>query len=206
MSGRLELPGIALGGKMKKKFWVGLVLLLILSFIVTSTWAAVWTLNNAVGPLNGGALTYSLTSKGSHEAILTFDLLGYGTVDGNNRHADTFNLAINGVKVFAGGFNMGGGGDTFVTTSEEATILSTVSNGRHQGGLTQFRVVFPLLSGTNTIVFNYGPMQGLADEGWGLRNLAVTADTSPLPEPTTVFLLGIGVVVLGGCRVVRKKN
>lgn len=190
---------------MNKRWLEVLAWLLIFNVIVSTSWASMWSLGNTVGPLGGGGLTYSIASPDGEEATLTFDLLGYGSIDGNNRHADPFRLTINGVTVFAGGFNMGGGGDPFVTTAEGVTVVSTVSHGPNEGGMTRFRVAFPLLAGTNTLRFDYGTGQALADEGWGLQDLTVTVDASSLPQPTTMLLLGVGVLVLGGLRVVRKK-
>lgn len=58
-------------------------------------------------------------------ATLTFDLIGYLTVDGNNGYNDTFNLTVNGTQLFSGGFDMGGAG---------VTIVSSTTYGFGQGG------------------------------------------------------------------------
>jgi hypothetical protein len=157
------------------------------------------------GPLNGGSVPYTIISPGASSspgnATLTFDLVGFLTVDGSNCCTDTFTLTINGNPLFSGGFNMGGGGTNFINFIDPGvTIVSTTSNGFQLGGLTQFSVDHALVAGANSYLFDYGAMQGLGDEGWGLRNLRVTADVnvSSVPEPGSLALfctalLGIGL-------------
>ncbi len=163
---------------------------------------------DVLGPLNGGSVTHAVTSPGasaSGGATLTFDLLGYLTVDGINCCTDTFSLTVNGIPLFSGGFNMGGGGSNFINYIDPGvTIVSSQSFGIGQGGLTQFSVAHTLLSGANTYVFDYGTMQGLGDEGWGLRSVAITADVGvnggQIPEPASLALLGIGLAGLAAIR------
>lgn len=144
------------------------------------------TLPDNLGPLDGGELSYSVTSSGPSlpgAAILTFDLLGYGSVDGANCCPDTFQLTINNQLLFSGGFNMGGGGSNFINYIDPGvTILSSNNFGWFGGGLTQFKVLHTLKTGTNTYRFDYGAMQGLGDEGWGLRSPIITAYVvTPVP-------------------------
>lgn len=185
-----------------------LTLTALLGIVTLPSWAVPFSANPAdvPGPLNGGAVTHVVTSPGASAngaANLTFDLLGYLTVDGANCCTDTFNLTVNGTTLFSGGFNMGGGGSNFINFIDPGvTILSTISNGFGGGGLTQFSVAHTLLSGANAYVFDYGSMQGLGDEGWGLSSVSISADVNAggVPEPTTLALIALGFAGLGASR------
>lgn len=193
---------------MKKRI-THFVLAALFGMAALPVWAVPFSANPAdtLGPLNGGLVTYTVASPGVSApgaATLTFDLLGYLSVDGANCCADTFSLTVNGNPLFSGGFNMGGGGSNFINFSDPGvTIVSSSTPGIWRGGLTQFSVAHTLLSGTNTYVFDYGSMQGLGDEGWGLRSVAIAADVSAastVPEPATLVLTALGLIGLGVSR------
>lgn len=183
-----------------------------LTISTASAWAVPFLAQpaNTLGPLDGGSVTEMINSPGSSAAgaaILTFDLIGYRTVDGINCCTDTFKLSVNGSLLFSGGFDMGGGGSQFTNFIDPGvTIISTMSNGISNGGLTQFSVAHTLLPGNNTYLFDYGDMQGLGDEGWGLANISISADVSTtvnVPEPGTLALVGIAML---GVNNVRKRK
>lgn len=185
-----------------------LLLVTLLGAVALPAWAAPFTATppDTLGPLDGGSVTHTVTSPGASSpgaATLTFDLLGYLTVDGNNGFGDIFSLTINGNLLFSGGFDMGGGGPSFINAIDPGVlIVSTTSPGLFAGGLTQFSVTHTLLAGANTYVFDYGAMQGLSDEGWGLRSPIITADVnaSTIPEPGTMALMSISLIGLAAWR------
>ncbi len=154
-----------------QKHYKALILTALLGTVTFPVWAVPFSANppDTLGPLDGGSVTYTINSPRASAigaAILTFDLLGYVSVDGANSFADTFSLTVNGNPLFSGGFDMGGGGSNFINFIDPSvTILSSTSFGFLAGGLTQFSVDHTLFSGVNTYVFDYGIMQGLTDEG-----------------------------------------
>lgn len=148
---------------MNKKFLAKLATgMLILNVASTPVLASPYTttLPDNLGPLDGGGLIYSVSSPRASlpgAATLTFDLLGYISIDGANYCCDdTFQLTINDQLMFSGGFLMGGGGINFINfTDPGVTIVSSNSFGFFAGGLTQFSVFHTLLSGDNTYKFDY---------------------------------------------------
>lgn len=112
--------------------------------------------------------------------------------------------------------NMGGanpGPAVFLGTFPDVTLVLYLDNGSGQGGLAQFSVAFTLLSPDNSFIFQYGccsPTNG-TEEGWGLRNVVVSADllapqppVTGVPEPMTLSLLGVGLMGIGLMR--RRRN
>lgn len=146
-----------------------------------------------LGQFNSGTATLSLESPGSGEASLEFDLLGFRTVDGGNCCTDTFRLFVNGTQIFRGYFDMGGGGTNQIALQPPGTVVTAGSGLRH------ISLGIALVSGTNAIVFDYGEMQSIQDEGWGLDNVSIQASglTPAVPEPQTYAMLAAGLGLLG---------
>lgn len=200
---------------------IKLMVVAVLNLITLPTWADpfIATIPDSIGPLGGtsGPLSFVIAGVNSPgqsadgAATLTFDVIGYGGIDGGfggrvntNDVSDSFSFRT-GDTFFAIGLNMGGafpGLPLFFGTFPEVTLVSYTDNGPGQGGLAQFSVAFTLLSGDNTFIFQYGccsPLNG-TEEGWGLRNVVITADlpvTNPVPEPEIYAMMGIGFGLLG---------
>jgi hypothetical protein len=174
---------------------------------VGAEWTIATSYNNhdagILGQLADGSATLSLTATGPGTSNLSFDLLGFRTVDGVNCCTDTFNLRINGVLVFQGAYAMGGGGtDAVWVNTLGATVVSPYG---YNTSPKQFSIPsFALNAGTNTIKFDYGAMQGFGDEAWGLDNVALAGSVTPIPEPETYALMLAGLAAVGF--VARRRN
>lgn len=195
---------------------------------VLPAWAAPFTatIPDAIGPMYGvgGPNSYvigGVTSPGQSAdgaATLTFDLIGYGGIDGfgnrinNNDVSDDFQFRT-GDTYFGVDLNMGGanpGPALFFGIYPYVTLVSYTDNGRGLGGLAQFRVAFTLLAGDNGFIFQYGccsPTNG-TEEGWGLRNVVITADlpVAGVPEPESYAMLLAGLGLLGFAAQRRKQQ
>lgn len=51
-------------------------------------------------------------------AVTDFVVQGFRSLDGVNGYQDTFTLSLNGVDVFSGSFDLGGGGSNTVTLAD----------------------------------------------------------------------------------------
>lgn len=140
-------------------------------------------------------------------SAVSFDIFGARSVDGQgNGYDDLFTVILNGTTVFAGLFNMSGGGSNAVTTNLYGWSWSTMTNpgGLFQGGLTSVSGVMDLLAGANTLTFSFtspgpsngGGNQGVKDESWAINSL----DVSPVPVPAGLPLLAGGLGLLAFLR------
>lgn len=205
---------------------IRLVLVAALTFMTLPVWAVPFTatIADSIGPIRGtsGPLSYVIAGVNSPgesavgAARITFDVIGYGGIDGygprinTNDVWDSFSFRT-GETYFDIAMNMGGanpGPALFLGSYSYVTLDSYTDNGRGQGGLASFSVDFTLLAGDNGFTFQYGccsPLNG-TEEGWGLRNVVITADLpgrSPVngvPEPMTLSLLLAGLAGIGATR------
>jgi hypothetical protein len=145
------------------------------------------------------AATHSWGSAAGSAAI-SFDLFGARSVDGVNGFQDLFTVAVNGIDVFAGSFNMSGGGANLVSLNTFGWMATTTTNGTggfFEGGVTTVTGFVNLIAGLNTFTVTFSNIaagnQGTGDESWALNNLAVAS----VPVPPALPLLAVGLMGLG---------
>jgi len=128
---------------------------------------------------------------------------------------DSFGFRVNDPSIdgvsFGAILNLGGsypGTPTLYDVNPDTNPLNAVlvdyrDRGFGQGGIARFAVDFTLLEGANDFAFNFGLNRGVG-EGWGLRNIVVTADlpstqltANPIPEPQTYALMLAGLSAVG---------
>jgi len=167
-------------------------------------WSIVTSLNTAdtgiLGQLQDGSATLDLFAAGPTSTSLSFDLLGFRTLDGaGNCCTDTFNLSLNNVVILSGAFDMSGGGTNTVFINSVSAIVNTVSSGYGQGGLTTVSIQsLSIVPGLNSLRFDYGmPLQGIGDESWGLDNVNAAGQVSVVPEPAGSATLLAGLLATG---------
>lgn len=165
--------------------------------------AAIHSIAGSPGPhATNQWITRTLSVAVGGAATLSFDLLGYLSLDGDNFYQDNFRLRVNGTTIVRATFDLGGGGaDQVFLAPAGATFDNT---GPHNGlpdwggGLVHITVPVTLVAGLNTFRFGYRSLdglfhagfQGLCDEAWGFDNVTVTV--SAVPEPATWAMMLIG--------------
>ncbi len=156
--------------------------------------AATWTipLPDHIGPLSSGDITETFASPISGTGTLSFDLLGYLTLDGaNNGYDDTFTLSVNGTPILSGLFALGGGGENqinFIPTGSSVDTTNTFPGIiTSTGGDVKFILPLVLIAGLNSITFDYGQLQAIGDEAWGYKDAVVTITQTPIPAAIWLF-------------------
>ena len=157
-----------------------------------------------------GTFTYGFNaSAGSN--VISFELFGANSIDGNNGYQDVFTVSLNGMDVFSGSFDMSGGGGSSTTLNTLGWTWTTITNagGFFQGGRTVVSGLANLLAGVNTFSVTFtqpgpdnGSGQGTGDESWALNDLDVTPAAVPLPA--ALPLLGFAIAGLGALGLRRR--
>jgi hypothetical protein len=149
-------------------------------------------------------------------ANLSFTINGYASLDGQNWYEDDFTLTLNGLDIFRGTWNLGGGGADAIYLNPLGFTANNISgNGTDvtwAGGQVNVAGVVNLIAGTNTLKFNYSALpynegqnagwQDMGDESWGVEKILVT--TAGVPEPASWALM-IGGFGLAGAALRRRR-
>ena len=186
------------------------VLALLVGTVFASATANAVVLPSSAGPLLTDTSFSSTFNSTSSSSTITFDLLGYASLDGDNFYQDNFHLSLNGTEIFSGTFSLGGGGGNVIFTNLASLVVSGLRPDvvDFAGGDLTFSGFINTLVGSNTLLFSYDSLveghagfQGLGDEGWGVNNLNV----SSVPVPPAALLLGTGLIGLASLRRKAKK-
>ena len=175
---------------------------------LASAGAQAATLYNGVGVSTAemdtnSAYSIQFTAPSAGSGNLSFVLDGYASLDGQNWYEDDFTLTLNGVDIFKGTFNLGGGGNDVVFSNPNGAAYENTSNNgvdvTWDGGHVNFSTPIALASGNNVLTFAYTSMsddhagwQGMGDEGWGVSDINVTAGAVPEPASWALMIMGFG--------------
>ena len=160
-------------------------------------------------------------NAGAGAANAGFQLNGYGSLDGDTYWSDVFTLSLNGVAIYSGTFDMGGGSpgaNKVFFSAPGATTGSVFTYGYFAGGYVDISTPLQLVSGLNTLTFAYnspgwetghaGP-EGFDNERWNLGDLTVTGKAfnpaAAIPEPASWGLMIVGVGSIGAVLRRRRK-
>ncbi|MDB5425337.1 MAG: hypothetical protein JWQ29_2753 [Phenylobacterium sp.] len=147
------------------------------------------------GPSSATLTRSSAGASAANGGTLTFDVIGFRTLDGVNCCTDVFNLIVNGVTVYQAAFSLGGGGGEAVYLNPNGATYTS------SGSTRTLTVPFTAVTGSNSFQFLYPALQSFNDEAFGLDNVSFRAEvsapqTNPIPEPSSwaLMILGFGGV------------
>lgn len=164
----------------------------------------------------GGGSTLTLTGLSAYTGVtLTFDLYAIQSLDGDagGRGPDRFIVQQDGATVFDRTFSSFPAADTQSYPAARsaagagATATNTLGFASIAGGFGDATYALTLAltgaSDTATVRFIGASTQAVGDEGFGVDNVVVSgrsAGGTPVPEPASVALFGLGLAGLGVMR------
>ena len=165
-------------------------------------------LNNNV---NVSAVTVGISVPTTLTANLSFDLLGFRTLDGVNCCTDTLTFSANGATALTGAYSHNPAINRLLSNPSGASVTQLWVNtpppgvgGANSGHRFEVPNV-QLNAGVNTFTWSYSSLQSFADEAWGLDNVTVTANLPQgVPEPGTLALLMLALPLLASRRFRRR--
>lgn len=164
--------------------------------------ATLYTLPAATGALSSPDSVTTSFSAGAGAGVVSLQVQGYATLDGDNFWIDILDVSLNGSSVFSGTYDLGGGGVDRLLGGSASSIVKNSSTQT-----LDLEIPVTLLGGSNALVISYsspysfesidraGP-QGLGDEGWGL-NIASVSGAAPVPEAPSAALFTAGLLAAG---------
>lgn len=161
--------------------------------------AVIFTLPAASGQM-ASPDAFSINFNGrAGSGVADFRIRGYASLDGaDNGYTDIFTLRHNGVDIYSGAFNLGGGGADVQYLAPTGSRFTVFTPGMWQGGIADLSIPLALTSGINILGFRYtGNRQGTGDEAWGIDTVSVSRyGIGAVPEPASwaMLITGFGLV------------
>ncbi len=203
---------------MKKGFLASLTISFLMFFIlgIGNASTIVYSNANSLGDYSNGGVTINVNGLAPHSQVyLNFDLYILDSWDGSQISSvgpDYFGFSLNGNtqewtfdNFFADGYNETNPDTIFVSGSYNG-IYTWQTNGPDRLFIN-YNNGFAISDSNSSIsLYFYGRgLQGLNDESWRVENVTISTNAdSTVPEPTTLLLLGFGLLGMAG--VSRRKN